>query len=238
MIKQLVHYKAPSGRNVSRTFYFNLTKYEVAGEMRLEEMHARFKRFQDEVIDSTPAGETREMSPPEIREMLDMVKAIVEYAYGEYKDTPEGGEIRKKKDDPEVWIRFVASGGFDAFIWYLFEDGNRANAFMTNIWPEEYRGGARPATAPVAPEATDDGIPSLDDARDSLIPSLEAVPDIQGATVTAAEEKAWHDYARNELLAMSDDDFDALANRSKKGNNLPFQLIQIGMERSNRGTTE
>jgi len=239
MIKQMIQYKAPSGRNVSRTFYFNLTEFEVQGEMELEVLYARFKKFQDEVIDV----EQHTMTPPEIREMLNMVKVLIRYAYGEYKATPEGGEIWKDEQDPNVWNRFVASGGFNAFVQYLFKDGNRANTFMTQIWPDTLREGTKsdsevvsetPEPVQAEPYASEDNVPSIDGN-----PTLEVVPDISSIGSDAPdEEKAWHDYARNELLAMSDDDFDALANRSKKGNNLPFQLIQIGMERSNRGTTE
>jgi hypothetical protein len=219
----MVQWKALNQKNVSKTFYFNLTKYEIAGEMKLEEIHARFQRFQDEVVNSTPADQPRDMTQPEIREMLDMIKVIVRYAYGEYKETPDGGELWKEQQDPHVWHRFVASGGFDAFIWYLFEDENRANSFMTNIWPEEYRQGVLQAQK-------DEGRPTPEDVVDDGIPTITAVPSI----ATDESSKAWTEYTKEELLGLSDDEFQKVVDGAKNGRSTPYQLLAVGMQRMNQ----
>ena len=83
----------------------------------------------------------------EIREMLDMIKIEI-VRYGLWRVPGDFGRWRALEataQDPNVWNRFVASGGFDAFIWYLFEDAKRANSFMENIWPEEFRQAAAAA---------------------------------------------------------------------------------------------
>ncbi len=237
MIKQLVQWEGLNGKPRSKTFYFHLTKFEVAGEMELEILHARFLKFQEEVINDSP----RDMTPPEVREMLDMVKTIVRYAYGEYRETPEGGEMWKDKQDPDVWNRFEASGGFDGFIWWLFEDGNRANSFMVNIWPDEYKKGvsAEMVKQQIQVDTRDDMGLTVDpsDAPDDGIPSLEDAPDISDAPDD--ELKPWTELTKDEIDAMGDDEFQELINRSSNGKNVPYQLLAIAMQRTGQtGGTE
>lgn len=209
MIKQMIQWEGFDGRQVSKTLYFNLTKYEVAGEMELEVLQRRFQDFLDNVINDTEVDpdKVRDMTPPEIRELLDMVKVMVKYAYGER--SADGTEFRKS---PEIWDSFVATGAFDAFIWHLFQDEGGANSFMTGIWPKEMQEEFKGKNA------------------------LQAVPDAPDAP--DAEEKPWYEYTKDEMDALDDADFNALLNRSKDGNNLPAQLLVIASQRKNRGQTE
>lgn len=231
MIKQLVHWKGPDQKPKSRTFYFDLTEYELAGEMQLEVLYARFQKFQDEVVNSTPAGEDRQMTPPEIRELLDMIKVIIRHAYGEFVDGPDGAEMRKEQEYPEIWKRFVSTGGFNAVIWYLFEDANRANKFMEEIWPESYKNRVA-ANLTVVPDQPDQPEPS---AFTDEIPSLEDEP---VGEVLAPSNKPWYEYTKPEMDSLSDSEFDGLVERSKQGNNVPAQLLVIAGQRKNREPVE
>jgi hypothetical protein len=213
MLKQMIQWKGFDGRPASQTLYFNLTKFEIAGEMELEVLQDRFQRFQTEVIQDG----SRDMTPPEIREMLDMIKTIIKYAYG-----VRSHEGRGFSKSPEIWQEFVDTGAFDAFIWYLFEEPNRANAFMTGIWPEEYQNAVAKGNLTVVdenytpvqenPTATDDGIPSLEDG---------GVP----------EKTSWTEYSEQELLDLPDVSFQKIVARATNGKNVPYQLLVIGGKR-------
>jgi hypothetical protein len=52
MIKQMLEYTDIEGQRTTRTVMFNLTQFEIEGEMELELIQARFQRFQDEVVSS------------------------------------------------------------------------------------------------------------------------------------------------------------------------------------------
>lgn len=221
MLKQMVQWKGPDGKNRNKTFYFSLTEFEVAGEMKLEELHDRFLRFQEEVIND----EQRNLTHPEIRELLDMVKTIIRYAYGELRDTSDGAEMWKEQQDPDIWNHFVASGGFNAFIWYLFEGGGaRANKFMENIWPDSYKDGIQNALGGIQntdlpEEPVDDGVTSLDDVETP-----------EGTNGLELRDKL-SDYSKEELLKASDEEFQVIVDRFTQGKNTPYQLLSIGMQR-------
>lgn len=217
MLKQMIQWEGFDGQPAVRTLYFNLTRYEIAHDMELEKLEARFRNFQEEVV-GNDENDVRQMTPPEIREMLDIFKTLIKHAYG---IRSENGKRFSKNE--EIWNEFVETGAFDAFIFYMFEDANRANAFMQGIWPKEIQ----EAAAKVRSERPDlHPVPDLDtqDGTDDGVPSIDAAPG----------EKPWSDYSKQELLDLSTEDYEALVARSKNGNNVPFPLLQIGMERNSR----
>lgn len=233
MLKQHISFKSPSGQPMQKTLYFNLTRFEVAHDMELEKLEERLKKFQEEVILDE---EDRLMTSPEIREMLGIVKLLIKHAYGIREMGPDGEEFNK--EDPDIWRRFVSTGAFDGFIWYLFEDktGQRANKFMSEVWPQEIRDAVQQANrpdiravkdvplpgnigeeAPIAPD--DDGIPSLDD--DAVV-----------YDITEKDEKGLGEYTDAEFLAMTDEEFAAAVDRFRQGNNIPGRLLVLGFQRN------
>lgn len=218
MLKEMITWEGFDGKPATKTLYFNLTRYEIAHDMELEVLQERFRSFQEDVL-----GESeRDMTPPEIREMLDIFKTLVKHAYGER--SADGKEFSKSE---EIWRRFNDTGAFDAFIWYMFENPTRANTFMEGIWPKEIQEAAakvreeRPNVRPVedveiAQDATDDDIPSISSIQES------------------SEDKSWSEYSEDELLAMDDVSFQQLLMRSRDGRNIPKILQTIGMMRMNR----
>ena len=207
MIKRMIEWEGFDGRPTSKTFFFNLTEFEVQADMELEKLEERFRKFEEEVINSS---ESREMTPPEVREMLDLIRTIVKHAYG--KRSEDGTRFIKNE---EVWNEFVETGGFDAFIRDLFANPERANAFMRGIWPKRMIEEADKAQ-PVTVQGT---VVDLDE--------VEETP-----------QKEWTDYTEVELLEMSDTDFNKVLQQATKGRNVPFQLLQIGSRRKTGGGTE
>lgn len=216
MLKEMFTYKDIDGESQTRTVYFNLTQFEMEAEMELEIIQERFQKFQDEVIgdDDTPV---RELTGPEKRELLGMIKTIIRHAYGRR----EGKRMVKTE---EVWDEFEQTGAFSAYLYYLFsEDGKRANDFMKGIWPQ---GLDRPEDIPA---------PDL-----KVVQDAEVTPD----ALDEAKDPNWHylNFDRQRLLEMSDEDFEKVQKASVEGRNVPLPLIQIDGVRHSRkragGTTD
>lgn len=241
MIKQMVQWKGPDQQTRTKTFYFDLTEFEVAGEMQLEVLYDRFQKFQNEVQNSTPDGESRSLTPPEIREMLDMVKVIIKHAYGEFVEGPDGWEMRKEQEYPGIWPRFVSTGGFNAIIWYLFKDGNeaRATAFMENIWPDSYKEARAASLKAVPDQPAQEAVKNVTDD----IPSLDndvAVLDVSEFDVDEKQDPDWNyiNFTRDQLLAMNDEDWVKVQKASAQGRNVPLPVIQIDGIRHDRKRAE
>ena len=239
MIKQFLEFEGPTEQKVKRTLYFDLNEFEVSHDMELEVLKDRLQRFQDEVIGDEKTLE-RELTEPEKREMLDIVKTLIKHSYGVLESGPDGVEFNK--DEPhgsgDIWRRFVATGAFNAFVLYLFEDTNRANNFMSKIWPKAVQKAYEESTreqpdihvvpdlveapknvgqeAPVYPG--DDGIPS--------ITSLDE-PDISPEPA----KKTWVDYSSDQLLEMERNEFEQLFAEARQGKNVPQGLLVIRQKR-------
>jgi hypothetical protein len=245
MIKESIQWKGHNGQTMNKTLYFNLDRFEIAHDMELEVLEARFKKFQEDVVGPDPDLK-RDMTPPEVRELLDIVKVMVKHAYG--VRSADGIRFSKNED---IWNEFVEIGAFSAFIWYLFENPTRANAFLTNIWPEEVKEAVKveeqrqmeDVNLPQAKEsemtkkwranAPDDGVPS--------ITSVAAADD--GPSYSGSEVNGWvvkdhlGEYTDSELLGMPPGEFEAVMQKFKTGNNVPTKLLVLGFERTKGGET-
>lgn len=240
MIKQFISFKSPSGKPVSRTLYFDLNEFEVTHDMELEVIQERLQRFQDEVIGDDKEL-IRDLTTPEKREMLDIVKVLIRHSYGERRNDDE---FWKEEQDPDIWKSFVASGAFNAFVLYLFEDTSRANNFMSKIWPEvvqkEYEKTQRADLSPVpdledpltnvGTEAPvypgDDGIQSIEmNSQYGVLERMDAIsahPEIK---------KAWSDYTPDQLLEMDRNEFETIYADARQGKNVPAMLLNIRQRR-------
>jgi hypothetical protein len=237
MIKQMLEYTDIEGQRTTRTVMFNLTQFEIEGEMELELIQARFQRFQDEVIGNDPNAPLREMTGPEKREILGMVKELVRHSYG----VKDGKRFIKDKD---VWDDFEQTGAFSAFIYWLFDKPERANAFMSGIWPQ---GVDRPEDEPrpdltVVPDTVQGEV--IENAPDDT-PSIESpgylperdrgdsfIRDSNGNS-WAVKENLW-DYGEKELIDMSDGEFEAVKKKFTQGRNVPLPLLQVGGKRKEK----
>ena len=236
MIKQFISFKSPSGAPVSRTLYFDLNEFEVSHDMELEVLKDRLQRFKDEVIGDDDTL-IRDLTEPEKREMLDIVKVLIKHSYGVREQGPDGEEFNK--DDPhgsgDIWRRFMATGAFNAFVLYLFEDPARANNFMTKIWPEvvqkEYEKSQRA------------DLSSVQDMNDSqtnvgseapVYPGDDGIPSITTLPTPPEEEpvkKVWTDYTSDQLLEMPSSEFETLYADARQGSNIPKMLLTIRQRR-------
>lgn len=231
MIKQMLEFVDIDNQRQTRTVMFNLTKFEVEGEMELEIIQERFQRFQDEVIGNDPNAPIREMTGPEKREMLAIIKTLVRHAYG-IKD----GKRFKKSD--EIWAEFEETGAFSAFIYWLFEKPERANAFMSGIWPQGIDRPDDPDNPQPSPdlkvvsgELIEVG-QTIEEAPDALS-SLPDISETPHAGSWEVKENLW-DYSQKELLLMSDAEFEAVQRKFTQGRNVPLPLLQIAGKRQSQ----
>lgn len=243
MIKQMLEYVDIDKQHTTQTLYFNLTQFEVEGEMELEVIQARFQKFQDEVIGKDPNAPIRDMTGPEKREILGMVKTLIRHSYG----VRDGKKIRKTRIDkdtgrvenPEIWADFVDTGAFSAFLYWLFDKPERANAFMTGIWPQ---GVDRPEDEPrpdlkVVPTELEIVQGEVIEKAKDETPSIEAQIHDMNVAAFAVRDNLW-DYSESELLEASDNEFEAILRKFTQGRNVPLPLLQIGSRRKTGGTTE
>ncbi len=130
MLKQLITYKNFDDVQVDKVLYFNLSKTELAeNNVDLEaELQGILDRIQQ--IDKTKEEATTE----DIRRLLELVKTFMRLSYG--VRSADGERFIKS---PEVWTEFTQTAAYDAFLFSLFEDQDRALAFMLGIMPEELR---------------------------------------------------------------------------------------------------
>lgn len=134
MLKESVTYT--DFNNITRTeeLYFNLTKMEMTDMLDLQ---PRLEAWA-----ASTSGDARDLSMTEIRELLEIIKLLVEKAYG--VKTEDGKHFRKS---PEAWADFKDSALYDAFVFGLFEDPLKAVGFMNGILPQDL---ANQATAQMA----------------------------------------------------------------------------------------
>jgi len=229
MIKQFISFKSPSGKPVNRTLYFDLNEFEVTHDMELEVLQERLQRFQDEVIGDDKTL-MRELTTPEKREMLDIVKILIRHSYGERRNDDE---FWKEEQDPDIWKSFVASGAFNAFVLYLFEDTERANNFMSKIWPDvvqkEYEKSQR---------ADLSAVPDMEDSLTNvgqeapIYPGDDGIQSIDSPPAPVEQiKKAWSDYTPEQLMEMSQSEFETLYADGRQGNNVPAMLLNIRQRR-------
>lgn len=130
MLKQLITYKNFDDVKVDKVLYFNLSKTELAeNNVDLEaELQGILDRIQQ--IDKTK----EEATTDDIRRLLELVKTFMRLSYG--VRSADGERFIKS---PEVWTEFTQTAAYDAFLFSLFEDQDRALAFMLGIMPEELR---------------------------------------------------------------------------------------------------
>ncbi|QAU06285.1 hypothetical protein SEA_RICKMORE_51 [Gordonia phage Rickmore] len=127
MLKQTVTYEDFDENKVTETLYFNLTKTELADNLDLED---ELKQIQQ---DFTNVGD-RTLEKHEIRRVLELVKTFMRLSYGVRSD--DGKRFMKS---PERWQEFTETGAYDAFLFSLFQDPEKAFAFLIGILPKDAR---------------------------------------------------------------------------------------------------
>ena len=126
MLKQTVSYFDFDDNPSQETLYFNLTKTELADNIHL--------RDELEEMQQVFTADKKELSTGEISQLIDLVKTIMRLSYG--IRSADGKRFIKSE---EQWTEFTQTAAYDAFLYSLFEDPNKAVLFMTGILPKDVR---------------------------------------------------------------------------------------------------
>lgn len=133
MIKETISYEDFNGEKQVETLYFHLSKTEVIDHMDLQD------RF---VALSSSLTEDRELREDEVREILDIVKTMMRLSYGQR--SADGRHFRKSE---EIWDDFKSTAAYDAYLFSLFENPEKAVGFLLGVLPQDVVEEAKKKTA-------------------------------------------------------------------------------------------
>ena len=173
MLKQTVSYFDFDDNPSQETLYFNLTKTELADNIHLQ---AELEQMQE-----TFSVEKERLTPDEIRQLVDIVKTIMRLSYG--VRSADGKRFVKTE---ELWTEFTQTAAYDAFLYSLFEDPNKAVMFMTGILPKDVRSAV---DAEIAKTGTADDI-------SQRVQQLKSDPEPGSALTPEQQAEALDEYQR------------------------------------------
>lgn len=129
MLKHSVSYTDFNGDAQTEVLYFNLTKSEM---LEMMDLLPRLEKWQELANGVSPDNT---LTSQQVLDMVDIVKYLVEKSYGQRSE--DGKKFYKS---PGVYEDFKSMAVYDEFIFGLFEDPEKAVAFMSNIIPKDIPG--------------------------------------------------------------------------------------------------
>lgn len=177
MLKKDISYEDIDGNPVTETFYFNISKMELA---ELELLH---RDPNDESETSSYADHLRAMlTNKDPKVLLTTFKDFIARAYGERSE--DGKRFLKS---PERSAAFAETDAFGALFFELISDAMSMAAFFTGVMPADIR----------------------EKAADAFAESNQL-------SVIEPAKKTPEDYTEEELVRMSDEDFNRIVGRNPR----------------------
>lgn len=130
MLKQTVSYFDFDDNPSQETLYFNLTKTELADNLHLQD--------DLEAMQRTFSGKEDDLTTDEIKQLVDLVKTIMRLSYG-----VRSADGKRFVKTDELWTEFTQTAAYDEFLYSLFQNPEKAVAFMTGILPRDVRDEAK-----------------------------------------------------------------------------------------------
>lgn len=131
MLKETIQFEDFDGVNRTKNVYFNLDIVEV---IDLQDLQNEFMGIQRDIFQD--AAPDRVLEPEETRRVVNLVKQLMELAYG--VQVLEDGDLTFDKT-PSRWKHFTQTAAYSALLLALFQQPDRAVRFMTEIFPKELR---------------------------------------------------------------------------------------------------
>lgn len=179
MLKQTVMYEDFDGNPASEVLYFNLSRSELM-EL-LPELLPEVQRLQ-----AMFEGVQRDLTTDEVQTLLNFVKRLVELSYGER--SADGKRFHKSIG---LFEDFKQTAVYDEFLMGLFEDPNKANAFMTGVLPKQLLEEVQKTQSSPTPQV------------EESVPALSVVKDEPVKDDTPAYMREMREPTSKELQAMS-----------------------------------
>lgn len=124
MLKETLTYKDFDNKEVTETFWFNITKSEIMTDYVLQD--------EIEQCEKMSRGDLRELTPIEKQFLVDTVKNIIKLAYGK-----RVGQQHLKTE--EAYNEFRYSAAYDEFLFSLFTNEPRAMTFISQVLPQDFK---------------------------------------------------------------------------------------------------
>lgn len=168
MLKEVVSYTDYNDAPQQETLYFNLTRTEM---MDMLDLQPRLEAWR-----ASTSGPQRDMTSEEIKELLEIVKFLIEKSYG--IRSADGKQFQKS---PEIFAAFQQTAVYDEFTFNLFQFPERAISFMIGILPKgidtpELREAVKDAEDVGAQLAAARGTHEISLPPDSELPSSDDPP--------------------------------------------------------------
>lgn len=145
-VKRIHSYNDHDDNPVKELLEFGLTRIELGKNLHLR------KEFEE--MQKVTKEDPRELEDHEVRRMIMLIEALMKLTYG-VRGGPDNRRLIKNED---VWLNFAESNAYDSFVFWLFQDTERANDFMEALMPPELREAAAELNleqadpnAPIAP---------------------------------------------------------------------------------------
>jgi len=210
MIKETVQYTDYNDVNRTEVVYFNISQSELMDNLNL--------RADLERIQASLEGPERQLTTEEIQQILDLVKRMMQLAYGVRSE--DGLHFRKSES---VWDDFKSSAVYDAFIMSLFKNPEKAFEFLVAVMPKELMEQAR--------REMGENVVELPQPAGNV---FENSPAPEPERMAMDLDRDWHEYSEEDLLGMPQEAFEKLYNKIKGPK--PTLLVSIAMRRRAQGS--
>lgn len=154
------------------------------------------------------SGPKRELTQEEVLDFYDIIRTLIDLSYGERSEN--GKEFAKSK---KILKKFKQSAAYGAYIFSLFENAELGMNFMVEIMPADLVKAAKLEVA------QSEGSPGTNEIVS--LPSVDEKP----------AERKFEDYSEEELLAMSQQEFENLVGKDPK--KWPREVMFAAYQRKN-----
>lgn len=192
MLKHTFTYTDYNDQQQTEDLYFNITKTELADHLDLKD--------QIEKLADRFSGPERNLTVPEITEILNLVKTFMKISYGVKSDDGK----RFVKGD-QVWEEFTQTAAYDQFLFSLFENAEKAITFLLEVVPQDLRTQVETelSTGGVIPA----GVARPQDRQQKQIRAVQDVPLPAEETVTEDLDAKYGNLTTADITAMDPEEF-------------------------------
>lgn len=126
MIKKTIQYEDFDGNMQEETAWFHLSKSRLLENIDLKD---ELEEIKTQILD-----EDHDLTTGEILKVLNMVKRIMQLAYGVRSE-----DGKKFNQDPKLWEEFSQTAAYDSLLYSMFQNEEDAFKFITEILPKSVR---------------------------------------------------------------------------------------------------
>lgn len=124
MLKKEIQHDNWDGEKTTTVAYFHITKSDLVDNIEvIQELEA---------LETMLEGEEKQLTPSQIKKIVDLVKFFMKLAYG----VREGDRFIK---EDHLWTEFTQTAAYDALFWSMFEETEQAVEFMYALLPNDLR---------------------------------------------------------------------------------------------------